>query len=149
MVRSICVHKHLPVIRRINIHHLLLLQCLLRRMVAVSAPTNALKLLLHAHYFASASAFATLVPAVINTVSILLSRLIWTVRTRAQSASQCHRGFQSACQSCHLRPLSDRAGRIVIQLFVSVPSKTVSGLFFLIPSPASRLSDKVRLPSYP
>ena len=91
---------------------------------AVSAPTNAPKLLLHAHLFAFESAFATLVPAVRITVSLLLPGLRKIVRTRARSASQYHHGFRSACRSCHPRPLSDQVGRIVIRLFVSVRTKS-------------------------
>jgi hypothetical protein len=144
-VRCIRFHKHLPIIRRINIHHLLLLQCLLRSLVTVFAPTNASKLLLHVHYVASALAFATLVPA-LSTVSLLSSGVTRIVRTRARSVSQCHHGFQSACQSCHLRPLSDRAGRIVIRLFVSVRTESVSESLLRVPSPNILSFEWVALP---
>lgn len=63
-------------------------------------------------------------PSCADAVSLLLSGSRKMIRTRAQSASQYRHGFRSACQSCHLRPLSDQAGRIVIRLFVSVCTKS-------------------------
>jgi hypothetical protein len=64
------------------------------------------------------------------------------IRTRAQSASQYHRGFRSAFLPCHLRPLSDQAGRTVIRLFVSVRANHVSPSFSPKPSHVSHIWQK-------